>query len=250
MKTHSRPVELDKLEKEIRSLEIEREALREEQDKMTRVTELENELKEKKTELERLESLWQESKKARLKIQELRNTLHELEKKAEDLSYSSEYAKVAEIRYNQIPNIQKSLHELEASSTLEEVVREGDVARIVGKWTGIPVGKLLASEMDTYLHLESELEKYVVGQDTALKKIAQALRRSKVGLADSGRPIGSFLFLGPTGVGKTETAKALCRVLWNNPNAYIRIDMSEYMESHSVARLIGSPPGYIGYDEG
>jgi len=120
----------------------------------------------------------------------------------------------------------------------------------VGKWTGIPVGKLLESEVSIYTQLEDILGQSVIGQKTALRKVAEALRRSKVGLSDTHRPIGSFLFVGPTGVGKTETAKALCNTLWNDPNAYIRLDMSEYMESHSVARLIGAPPGYVGYEEG
>lgn len=130
------------------------------------------------------------------------------------------------------------------------MVTPDDVAGIVAKWTGVPVGKLLQSESHIYTELESELQKYVIGQDHAMRRFAMALRRSKSGLADPNRPIGSFLCLGPTGVGKTETAKALCQILWNDPTAYIRLDMSEYMESHSVARLIGSPPGYIGHDEG
>lgn len=250
MRTHSRPVELDKLEKEIRSLEIERVSIKWEKDKTNRLADIERELSEKKTLLETMKSTWESWKKAREKIISLRDEIIELEKKAENLTYSWEYTRVAEIRYGKIPEKKKELESLELSSQIDEVVREDDVASIVAKWTGVPVGKLLASEMEIYNHLESELGKYVIGQDKALVKVAEALRRSKAGLSDDKKPIGSFLFLGPTGVGKTETAKALCRILWNDPNAYIRLDMSEYMESHSVARLIGSPPGYIGHDEG
>jgi len=197
-----------------------------------------------------MKTSWESWKKARENIVALRDEILELEKKAENLTYSWEYTIVAEIRYGKIPEKKKELENLESSSEIDEVVREDDVASIVAKWTGVPVGKLLASEMEVYNHLESELAKHVIGQNKALQRVAEALRRSKAWLSDEGKPIGSFLFLGPTGVGKTETAKALCRILWNDPNAYIRLDMSEYMESHSVARLIGSPPGYIGHDEG
>lgn len=250
MRTHSRPVALDKLEKEIRSLEIEKASIKWEKEKASRLSEIETEITTKKSSLDTLKSSWESSKKSHEKIVSLRDEILELEKKAENLTYSWEYTKVAEIRYGKIPEKKKELEKIEDESQVDEVVREEDVAGIVAKWTGVPVGKLLASEMEVYNRLEAELGKYIIGQDNALKKVSEALRRSKAWLSDADRPIGSFLFLGPTWVGKTETAKALCKVLWNDANAYIRLDMSEYMESHSVARLIGSPPGYIGHDEG
>lgn len=250
MRTHSRPVELDKLEKEIRSLEIEKEAIKDEKEKTSRIEEIQKELEEKKKSKDTLMGIWNESKSTRESIKKIHDEIYELEKKSENLTYSWEYAKVAEIQYGKLPEKKKELEELEKKWLQNDIVSSDDVASIVAKWTGIPVRKLVASEADIYTHLEDELRKYVIGQDDSLAKVAQALRRSKAWLSDEGRPIGSFLFLGPTGVGKTETAKALCRILWNNPNAYIRLDMSEYMESHSVSRLIGAPPGYIGHDEG
>ncbi len=250
MRTHSRPVELDKLEKEIRSLEIEKEAIKDEKEKASRIAEIQKELQEKKKSKDTLMGIWNESKNTRESIKKIHDEIYELEKKSENLTYSWEYAKVAEIQYGKIPEKKKELEELEKKWLQNDIVSSDDVASIVAKWTGVPVRKLVASEADIYTHLEDELRKYVIGQDNSLAKVAQALRRSKAWLSDEGRPIGSFLFLGPTGVGKTETAKALCRILWNNPNAYIRLDMSEYMESHSVSRLIGAPPGYISHDEG
>ena len=250
MRAYSRPVELDKVEKEIRSLEIEKEAIRNESEKSNRLDELERELSDKKSKFHLLEAEWKESSIERERISTLRDEIIDLEKKAEDYTYTGEYNKVAEIRYGLLPIKKKELESLEQNAKTDQTVRSDDIASIVGKWTGVPVGKLLASELDIYAHLEDMLAEYVIGQKTALRKVAEALRRSKAGLSDVHRPIGSFLFVGPTGVGKTETAKALCQVLWNDPNSYIRLDMSEYMESHSVSRLIGSPPGYIWYDEG
>lgn len=193
---------------------------------------------------------WESLKKSRDSIQRLRDEISSLELKAEEMTNNGEYSKVAEIRYSKIPEKKKQLEILEIDSKSDQTVRSDDIAKIVEKWTGIPVGKLLEKDAEIYTHLEENLRESVIGQENAIQKVAHALRRSKAGLADPHRPIGSFLFLGPTGVGKTETAKALCRILWNNPNAYIRLDMSEYMESHSVARLIGAPPGYVGYEEG
>jgi ATP-dependent Clp protease ATP-binding subunit ClpB len=250
MRAHSRPVEIDKLEKEIRSLEIEKEAIKDEKEKASRISDLQNELEEKKEKFSTLKSLWESTKIEREQIKKIRDDILDLEKKSEELTYTGEYAKVAEIRYGKIPEKKKELEQREKNMKTDQTVRPDDVAHIVGKWTGIPVGKLLESEAEIYAHLESELSRSVIGQKSALRKVSEALRRSKAGLSDTQKPIGSFLFLGPTGVGKTETAKALCRILWNDPHAYIRLDMSEYMESHSVARLIGAPPGYIGHDEG
>ena len=250
MRTHSRPVEMDKLEKEIRSLEIEKVSIAKEKEKTTRLQEVEAELEAKKGEFHALKNTWEKMRSEREKIGTLRDELANLERRASDLELEGQYQKVAEIRYKEIPEKMHALEELEKTTALDQVVRSEDVATIIGKWTGIPAGKLLQSEATTYAHLEKELQKTVIGQATALEKVANALRRSKAGLSDPRKPIGSFLFLGPTGVGKTETAKALCRILWNDPSAYIRLDMSEYMEAHSVSRLIGAPPGYIGYEEG
>lgn len=250
MRAYSRPVELDKLEKEIRSLEIERQAIKDEKEKMNRLTELENELSTKKEKFETMKQEWEKAKSERESIGKLRDELAILEQKALDLESRGEYREVAIIRYGQIPEKRQKLESIEQNTKSDQTVWDHDIAGIIAKWTGIPAGKLLQSEGALYAHLEDELEKSVIGQHDAVQKVAQALKRNKAGLSDPHRPIGSFLFLGPTGVGKTETAKALCRILWNNPNAYIRLDMSEYMESHSVARLIGAPPGYVGYNEG
>lgn len=181
---------------------------------------------------------WESLKKSRDSIQRLRDEIASLELKAEEMTYNGEYSKVAELRYSKIPEKKKQLEVLEKDSKSDQTVRSDDIAKIVEKWTGIPVGKLLEKDAEIYAHLEENLRDYVIGQEKAIQKVSNALRRSKAGLADPKRPIGSFLFLGPTGVGKTETAKALCRILWNDPNAYIRLDMSEYMEAHSVSRLI------------
>ncbi|PID83716.1 hypothetical protein CSB09_04740 [Candidatus Gracilibacteria bacterium] len=238
------------MEKEIRSLEIEKEAIKNEKEKKERREELEKELNAKKGEYEKMEETWKENKKKRDQIQVLRDEILALDQKASDLEMSGNYQEVAQIRYAQIPEKTKKLETLEQENGLDQVVRSDDIANIIGKWTGIPVGKLLESESAIYANLENALKETIIGQTEAVEKVSNALRRNKAGLGDPNRPIGSFLFLGPTGVGKTETAKALCRVLWNNPDAYVRLDMSEYMESHSVSRLIGSPPGYIGHDEG
>lgn len=250
MRVHSRPVELDKVEKEIRSLEIEKQAIKWEKEKSSRMIELQKELDEKKSRFWIMEKDWESLKKSRDSIGRLRDEIASLELKAEEMTNSGEYGKVAELRYSKIPEKKKQLETLEVESKADQTVRSDDIAKIVEKWTGIPVGKLLEKDAEIYMHLEENLSEYVIGQESAIEKVAHALRRSKAWLSDPHRPIGSFLFLGPTGVGKTETAKALCRILWNDPNAYIRLDMSEYMESHAVSRLIWAPPGYIGYEEG
>lgn len=250
MRAYSRPVELDKLEKEIRSLEIEKQAIKWEKEKASRLTELEWELEAKKREFEQMRWEWDSAKTERESIGKLRDELAGLEQRALELEARGEYRDVAIIRYGQIPEMKKRLEELEHNMKIDQTVRSSDIASIIGKWTGIPVGKLLETEGIIYAHLEEKLAEAVIGQKEAIEKVAHALKRSKAGLSDPRKPIGSFLFIGPTGVGKTETAKALCNILWNDPTAYIRLDMSEYMESHSVARLIGAPPGYIGYEEG
>ena len=260
MSSTSKPVELDKLEKEIRSLEIEREAKKAEKnfDAATQA-ELEAEIATKRERLRAGLSKWESEKKlidrmkdGRSKIDELSNQAHEFERKMD-------FSAVAKIRYAEIPAIQKDVAEAETElaairergeSSLRERVDREDIAEVVGKWTGIPVGKLLETEKEKYLKLFEKLQTRVVGQDAALRAVSEAIQRSKAGLSDPKRPIGSFLFLGPTGVGKTETAKALADELFSDKNAFVRIDMSEYSESHAVARMIGSPPGYVGHEEG
>lgn len=252
MSISSKPVELDKLEKEIRSLEIEKEATNEKK----RIEEINTLLSSKKSEYDALFTRWKKEKESIESMKTLKMEIESLTQKAIEYERTSEYGKVAQIRYGDIPAKQKLLEELEIahsnteeSSFLRERVDAEEVASVIAKWTGIPVGKLIETESEKYLHLREMLATQVIGQDEAVRKVSEAIQRNKAGLSDPHRPIASFLFLGPTGVGKTETAKALARTLWNDERAYIRIDMSEYMESHSVARLIGAPPGYIGHDE-
>lgn len=260
MSSTSKPVELDKFEKEIRSLEIEREAKKAEKN-LDAVTsaELEAEIADKRERLRAGLSKWEGEKKlidrmkdGRAKIDDLRNQAAEFERKMD-------FQNVAKLRYGEIPALEKDVAAAEAElaairergeSSLRERVDREDVASVVAKWTGIPVGKLLETEKEKYLALFERLSARVVGQDAALRVVSEAIQRSKAGLSDPRRPIGSFLFLGPTGVGKTETAKALADELFSDKNAFIRIDMSEYSESHAVARMIGSPPGYVGHEEG
>lgn len=250
MRMHSRPVELDKLEKEIRSLEIEKQAIKTEKDKTQRLRELDIELDEKKENAKKRLQDWQESQTKRISIQTLREEIIELENRANILESQGEYREVAMIRYGSLPEKKSTLGTLESEAQFDERVTDRDIAQVVEKWTGIPAGKLLVTESELYIHLEAELGKQVIGQTEAITKLAHALRRNRAWLSDPNRPIGSFLFLGPTGVWKTETAKALANTLWNSPDAYIRLDMSEYMEAHSVSRLIWASPGYVGYDEG
>ncbi|MEW6005740.1 MAG: ATP-dependent chaperone ClpB [Stygiobacter sp.] len=256
----SMPEELDAIERKVKQLEIEREALKREKDSdsAARLTELQEELNQLLDERTRLRSHWQLEKE---KIQKIRSMKSEIEKaKAEADRYEREgdFGKVAEIRYGLINELERKLkketEELTAiqkdNKMLKEEVDAEDVAEIVAKWTGIPVSKMLESERHKLIHLEEELHKRVVGQDDAVSAVANAIRRSRAGLQDSNRPIGSFIFIGTTGVGKTELARALADYLFNDEHAMIRIDMSEYMEKFSVSRLIGAPPGYVGYDEG
>lgn len=259
MQVESSPVELDQLKRRITQLEIERQALKGEKDEKSkaRLEELEKDLANIKEEAKALEARWQEEKKL---IDHLRQMNEELEKKkmeAERAQRDADLEKAARLQYGEIPELQKKLQELEKKikekgdgTLLREEVTEEDIAKVVGRWTGIPVTRLLESETAKLAHLEEELHKRVISQEEAVKAVATAIRRSRAGISDPNRPIGSFIFLGPTGVGKTELARSLAYVLFNDENNMIRIDMSEYMESHSVARLIGAPPGYVGFDEG
>ncbi len=253
----SLPREIDDLERRIRQLEIEREALKREGDK-EKTKEMSREIENLTEEMNRLKAKWQMEKDVINKIQQAKQNIEDLKHQAEVAEREGNYEKVAEIRYGlltreeeKITELQKKLGELQGDDPMirEEVTAE-DIAEIVSSWTGIPVKRMLQSEREKLLHLEEELHKRVVGQDEAIHAVADAVRRSRAGLQDTKRPIGSFIFLGTTGVGKTELAKALAEVLFNDENMMTRIDMSEYQERHSVSRLIGAPPGYVGYDEG
>ncbi len=256
----SMPQELDVNERRIRQLEIERQALKKEKDEASRdrLKKLEDELSGLKEENKKLRLRWQNEKEIIDKIRKVKTDIEQ--KKLEEVKYEKEgnLDKVAEIRYGTLVNLEKELKEKNkelakvqsSGALLKEEVDDQDIAEIVSKWTKIPVSKLLEGETQKLIHIEESLKKRVVGQDVAIDLVASAIRRSRTGLSDPNRPIGSFLFVGPTGVGKTELARSLAWFLFDDENAMIRIDMSEYMEKHSVARLIGAPPGYVGYDEG
>jgi len=254
----SMPVELDQIKRKIFQLEIEMAALKKEKGLEVRKKALEEEKESLQKKFEELKKRWEEQKKIVSRLQKLRLQIDQLKNELEKAEREVLLDKAAEIKYGKLPQLEKQLKEEEEKwkkipkeeKLLKEEVTDDDVAKIVARWTGIPVARLLRSEAEKLTHLEDELKQKVVGQDEALVKIAKAIRRSRAGLAEEGRPIGSFLFLGPTGVGKTETAKALAYSLFNDEKALIRIDMSEYQEAHTVARLIGAPPGYVGYEEG
>jgi ATP-dependent Clp protease ATP-binding subunit ClpB len=260
MEIDSLPSEIDEIERRIMQLEIERQALRKESDEHSRerLKQIEKELSTLREQSNGLKAHWQTEKEA---IQRIRKLKEEIEKlKAEEQRYerSGELARVAEIRYGKLSAAEKELKaaqdrlaELQKDHPmLKEEVGEEEIAKIVSKWTGIPVGRLLEGEVQKLVHMEERLRERVVGQDAALMAVANAVRRSRSGLSDPNRPIGSFLFMGPTGVGKTELARALAEFLFDDEHAIVRLDMSEYMEKHSVARMIGAPPGYVGYEEG
>ena len=259
------PVEIDDLERRATSLEIERAALRREDDaaSQARLEEVERELAEVQEQASGLRARWQTERGAIGKIAELKEKLESLRFQAEEETRKGNLQRAAELQYGEIPNAEAELLTLtQAADTvagkeagthsrmLKEEVDEEDIAKIVSRWTGIPVSKMLEGEMQKLVQMEERLRERVIGQDEALSAVANAIRRSRAGLSDPKRPIGSFIFLGPTGVGKTETARALAEFLFDDEAAMVRIDMSEYMEKHAVARLIGAPPGYVGYDEG
>jgi len=254
----SMPQELDQIKRKIFQLEIELAALKKEKGLETRKKTLEKEKQKLQQKFDELKKHWEEQKKIVSKLQKLRIDIDQLKNELEKAEREVLLDKAAEIKYGKLPHLEKQLKEEEEKwkkikkeeRLLKEEVTDDDVAKIVSRWTGIPVTRLLRQESEKLAHLEEELKQRVVGQDEALLKIAKAIRRSRAGLSEEGRPIGSFLFLGPTGVGKTETAKALAYSLFNDEKALIRIDMSEYQEAHTVARLIGAPPGYVGYEEG
>ncbi len=258
MEINSMPLELDEVERKIRQLEIEREAIKRENDekKLSKLGEDLSQLNETRTSLK---AKWEAEKNVIDQIQNHKKDIENLKYEAEKAEREGDFGKVAEIRYGKIVESQNKLEEISkqldlmkesGSQMVKEEVDSEDIAEVVAKWTGIPIKRMLQSEREKLLLLEEELHKRVIGQDEAIIAVADAVRRSRAGLQDKKRPIGSFIFLGTTGVGKTELAKALAEFLFNNENALTRIDMSEYQERHTVSRLVGAPPGYVGYDEG
>ncbi len=259
MQVESSPVELDQLKRRIIQLEIEKQALKNEKDDKSkkRLEELEKDLANVKEEAKSLEMRWQEEKQSIDSLRVLTEEIEKLKLAADRASREGDLEKAARIQYGELPEKQKKLKEVEAlikqkgdGTLLREEVTDEDIAKVVARWTGIPVTRLMESETNKLAHLEEELHKRVISQQEAIKAVANAIRRSRAGISDPHKPIGSFMFLGPTGVGKTELAKTLAATMFNSEDTMIRIDMSEYMESHSVARLIGSPPGYVGFEEG
>jgi ATP-dependent Clp protease ATP-binding subunit ClpB len=257
----SLPQEIDEVERRIVQLEIERQALQKEKDpaSVQRRQALEREIAELKERSGAMKAQWQAEKETLQKVAKIKQEIEELRTQADQATRAGDLGKAAEISYGRIPQLEKQLRETEQQLTqrqsggmrfLKEEVTAEDVAEIVAKWTGIPVSRMMESERERLTRLEEHLGERVVGQPEAIRAVANAVRRSRAGLQDPNRPIGSFIFLGPTGVGKTETARALAEFLFDDEHAMVRIDMSEYMEKHAVARLIGAPPGYVGYEEG
>ncbi|GAB4116587.1 MAG: ATP-dependent chaperone ClpB [Candidatus Caldatribacteriota bacterium] len=256
----SMPAEIDEVERKIIQLEIEKQALKKEKDKTSeeRLRKLEEELSSLKEKRDSMKLHWKNEKECIQRIHEIKSKIEQAKMESEKAEREGELNKVAELKYGIIPQLQKDLEKeneklaslQKGNKMLKEEVDEEDIAEIVSKWTGIPVGRLMEGEAEKLVKMEEELKQRVVGQDEAIRLVSNAIRRSRVGIADPNRPVGSFIFMGPTGVGKTELARSLADFLFNDQNALVRIDMSEYMERHSVARLIGAPPGYVGYEEG
>jgi ATP-dependent Clp protease ATP-binding subunit ClpB len=256
----SMPEELDQLERKRTQLEIEREALKKEKDRASveRLKAVERELADLREKTAELQARWQNEKAAFQRVRELKERREQLQAELQRAQRQGQLERAAEIQYGLLREVERELEE--AQKKVDELVKSGslvseevtaeEVAEIVSKWTGIPVSKMMEGEQQKLLHMEEALRQRVVGQDEALAAVAAAVRRARAGLQDPNRPIGSFIFLGPTGVGKTETARALAEFLFDDERAMIRIDMSEFMEKHSVSRLIGAPPGYVGYEEG
>jgi ATP-dependent Clp protease ATP-binding subunit ClpB len=254
----SMPTELDRLEREIMQGEMERTALKKEKDPASkeRLSKLEKELADLKEQGSKLKAQWQNEKKQVAESRKLAEQIEDLKNQLEAAQRQGDFAKASEIQYGRIPDLTAKLDEHNkklaagGSQLLREEVTEDDIAKVVSTWTGIPVTRLQEGERQKLVKMEERLMERVVGQAQAIKSVSNAVRRARAGLQDENRPIGSFMFLGPTGVGKTELCKALAEFLFDDENAIVRLDMSEYMEKHTVARLIGAPPGYVGYDEG
>ena len=254
----SLPADLDEVQRKIMQLEIEETALKKEDDRLSqeRLADLQKELAELRSEFQNKKAQWDNEKKSVEKVQKLREDLESLKNEIQQAEQSYDLNKAAELKYGKLPQLQQQLEIEEEKvkgedlSLVHESVSEEEIAKIISRWTGIPVAKLTESERNKTLHLDEELHKRVIGQDEGVTKVTEAIIRSKAGIKDPSKPIGSFLFLGPTGVGKTELAKALASCLFDDESNMVRLDMSEYMEKYSVSRLIGAPPGYVGYDEG
>jgi len=256
----SMPIEIDEVERKIIQLEIEKQALKKEKDTSSqeRLKKIEQELSSLKEKRDSMKLHWNNEKEGIQKIHEIKSNIEKSKMEAEKAEREGNLNRVAELKYGVLPKLQKDLEEenkklaslQKETKMLKEEVDEEDIAEVVSKWTGIPVGRLMEGEANKLVRMEEELKQRVVGQDEAIRLISNAIRRSRVGIADPNRPVGSFIFMGPTGVGKTELARSLADFLFNDENTLVRIDMSEYMERHSVARLIGAPPGYVGYEEG
>ena len=259
MEIDSMPAELDELERRIMQLEIEREALRKEKDKASkeRLGRLEKELADLKEERGRLAAHWQQEKDAIQRSRKLKEEQEALRGEIERAQRAGDYAKASELQYGRVPQLERAVRDEEATLAalqkdkrmLKEEVDEEDIAEVVSKWTHIPVSRLMEGEVQKLIHMEERLHQRVIGQDEAINAVSNAIRRARAGLQDPNRPLGSFMFLGPTGVGKTELARALAAFLFDDEQAMVRIDMSEYQEKHTVSRMIGAPPGYVGYEE-
>ena len=257
----SMPTELDEIRRKIMQHEIEEAALKKEDDKLSQahLKDVQQELSQMRDQFNEMKAKWENEKDAISKVQKLREELEQVNAQIERAERDYDLNKAAELKYGRLPQLKKQLEEEETiaekqkeskNSLLRDKVTEEEIARIVGRWTGIPVTKLMEGEREKLLHMDEVLHKRVIGQDEAVEKVSEAILRSRAGIQDPNRPLGSFLFLGPTGVGKTELAKALAEALFDDENNIVRIDMSEYMEKFSVSRLIGASPGYVGYEEG
>lgn len=256
----SMPVEIDSVERRIRQLEIEREALKKETDEQSkeRLEKLERELADLKERSTEMKAHWQNEKEAIVRIQDIKAQIEQAKQDEQYAERTGDLARAAELKHGVIPNLERELTEQDArlaelqskQKMLKEEVDEEDISEVVSKWTGVPVTRLLEGEIEKLVHMEDKLRERVIGQDQAVEAVSNAVRRARAGLQDPNRPVGSFIFLGPTGVGKTELARALAEFLFDDERAMVRIDMSEFMERHSTARLIGAPPGYVGYEEG
>lgn len=255
----SMPSEIDTLERQKTQLEIEREALKKETDaaSIEKAKNIDIQVHELKEKIDVLKTRWEKEKGAISSVRDIKEEIEKTKQLIEEAERQADLAKAAELKYGKLIELEKKLKQEEnflaakdENTLLKEEVDEEDIAEVVSKWTGVPVNKLMEGELQKLLRMEDELHKYVIGQDEAVTAVSEAVRRARAGLKDPNRPVGSFIFLGPTGVGKTELAKALAGFLFNDENALIRIDMTEYMEKHAVARLIGAPPGYVGYEEG
>ena len=253
------PAELDDMRRRIMQLEIEEMALKKEDDQLSkdRLTKLREELANLKDEYNEQKSRWEAEKNSVDEVKTLKSEIEKMHADIENAQLRYEYEKAAKLKYSDLPALEKKLAEAEkrseqskANTMVHDTVTEEEISGIVAKWTGIPVAKLMEGEREKLLHLDSYLHKRVIGQNEAVEKVTEAILRSRAGISDPNRPIGSFLFLGPTGVGKTELAKSLAECLFDDEHNIVRIDMTEYMEKFSVSRLIGAPPGYVGYDEG